>query len=96
MLFVIAKDLTRMQVEATVDEAGIGRIRNGGPVTFRVDAYPDEVFTGTVRQIRLQPVVTQNVVSYVTVIDVPNPPVRYVHLTAMAYGPRQAGNGARR
>ena len=56
MLFVIAKDLTRMQVEASVDEAGIGRIRNGEPVTFRVDAYPDEVFTGTVRQIRLQPV----------------------------------------
>jgi HlyD family secretion protein len=72
-LFVIAKDLTRMQVEASVDEADIGRIRQGEPVTFRVDAYPRDVFKGTVSQVRLQPVVVQNVVSYVTVIDVPNP-----------------------
>jgi HlyD family secretion protein len=72
-LFVIAKDLTHMQVEASVDEADIGRIRQGEAVTFRVDAYPREVFKGTVSQVRLQPVVVQNVVSYVTVIDVPNP-----------------------
>ena len=72
-LFVIAKDLTHMQVEASVDEADIGRIRQGEPVTFVVDAYPRDVFKGTVSQIRLQPVVVQNVVSYVTVIDVPNP-----------------------
>jgi len=72
-LFVIAKDLTQMQVEASVDEADIGRIRQGEPVTFVVDAYPRDVFKGTVSQVRLQPVVVQNVVSYVTVIDVPNP-----------------------
>ena len=72
-LFVIAKDLTHMQVEASVDEADIGRIRQGEPVTFVVDAYPRDVFKGTVSQVRLQPVVVQNVVSYVTVIDVPNP-----------------------
>lgn len=72
-LFVIAKDLTQMQVEASVDEADIGRIRQGEPVKFTVDAYPRDVFNGTVSQVRLQPVVVQNVVSYVTVIDVPNP-----------------------
>src|SRR5262245_8556568 len=72
-LFVIAKDLTQMQVEASVDEADIGRIHQGQPVTFVVDAYPRDVFKGRVSQVRLQPVVVQNVVSYVTVIDVPNP-----------------------
>ena len=72
-LFVIARDLTRMQVRASIGEADIGRIQPAQPVTFRVDAYPDETFSGLVTQIRLQPVVEQNVVSYVTVIDVPNP-----------------------
>jgi HlyD family secretion protein len=72
-LFVIARDLTRMQVRASINEADIGRIQAAQPVTFRVDAYPDETFSGTVTQIRLQPVVEQNVVSYTTVIDVPNP-----------------------
>src|SRR5213593_688171 len=71
-LFIIANDLTEMRVNAKVDESDIGRIRPGQPVTFRVDAYPNETFTGTVSQVRLQPVVEQNVVSYVTVIDVPN------------------------
>jgi HlyD family secretion protein len=72
-LFVIAKDLTRMQVEASIDEADIGRIQPGQAVRFRVDAYPRESFTGKVVQVRLEPQVVQNVVSYVTVIDVPNP-----------------------
>jgi HlyD family secretion protein len=72
-LFVIAQDLTEMQVQASVDESDIGRIQPGQEVTFRVDAYPDDVFTGTVSQVRLQPQVVQNVVSYTTVIDVPNP-----------------------
>ena len=71
-LFEIAKDLTQMQVNASIDEADIGRIRSGQAVTFRVDAYPAETFTGRVSQVRLDPVVTQNVVSYVTIIDVPN------------------------
>jgi HlyD family secretion protein len=71
-LFVIAKDLSQMQVNASVDEADIGRIKPGQAVEFRVDAFPRETFTGTVSQVRLQPVVSQNVVSYVTVISVPN------------------------
>jgi HlyD family secretion protein len=71
-LFIIAEDLRKMQVNANVDESDVGRIRAGQHVTFRVDAYPLDSFTGTVSQVRLQPVVTQNVVTYATVIDVPN------------------------
>src|SRR5437764_10779330 len=71
-LFIIAADLTKMQVNANVDEADVGRIRPGQHVTFRVDAYATETFEGTVSQIRLQPVVVQNVTTYGTVIDVPN------------------------
>ncbi|HEU4692565.1 MAG TPA: efflux RND transporter periplasmic adaptor subunit, partial [Vicinamibacterales bacterium] len=72
-LFIIARDLAEMRVNASVDESDIGEIQPDQPVTFRVDAYPGETFSGTVSQVRLQPVVQQNVVSYVTVIDVPNP-----------------------
>ena len=72
VLFTIAKDLSEMQVNASIDEADIGQIKLGQKVTFQVDAYPRETFTGTVSQVRLQPVVAQNVVSYVTIIDVPN------------------------
>jgi HlyD family secretion protein len=72
-LFVIAQDLRRMQVNASVDESDIGRIQPGQQVEFQVDAYPDVIFAGTVKQVRLEPVVEQNVVTYVTVIDVPNP-----------------------
>jgi HlyD family secretion protein len=72
-LFVLARDLTEMRVNASVDESDIGEVRPGQPVRFRVDAYPDATFTGTVSQVRLQAEVQQNVVSYVTVIDVPNP-----------------------
>ena len=75
-LFVIARDLTRMQARASISEADIGRIQPGQPVAFRVDAYPDETFVGMVTQIRLQPVIEQNVVSYTTVIDVPNPDLK--------------------
>jgi len=71
-LFVIAADLTKMQVNANIDEADVGRIRPDQHVTFRVDAYPTETFEGTVSQIRLQPVVVQNVTTYGTVIEVPN------------------------
>jgi HlyD family secretion protein len=71
-LFVIAKDLAEMQVNASVDEADIGRIQAGQDVHFRVDAFPDRTFGGQVVQVRLNPVVEQNVVSYVTVINVPN------------------------
>jgi HlyD family secretion protein len=71
-LFVIAADLTKMQVNANIDEADVGRIRPGQHVTFKVDAYPTDTFEGTVSQIRLQPVVVSNVTTYGTVIDVPN------------------------
>lgn len=71
-LFVIAADLTKMQVSANIDEADVGRIRPSQHVTFRVDAYPTDQFEGTVTQIRLQPVVVSNVTSYGTIIAVPN------------------------
>src|SRR5206468_7635083 len=71
-LFILAADLTKMQVNANIDEADVGRIRPGQAVTFRVDAYPGEDFLGKVSQIRLQPVVVQNVTTYGTIIDVPN------------------------
>ena len=75
-LFIIAADLTEMQVIANIDESDVGRIRPGQPVTFTVDAYAAEEFGGTVSQIRLEPVVLQNVVTYATVIDVPNNDLR--------------------
>ena len=75
-LFIIAADLTEMQVIANIDESDVGRIRPGQPVTFTVDAYAAEQFEGTVSQIRLEPVVLQNVVTYATVIDVPNNDLR--------------------
>src|SRR5262247_2745530 len=75
-LFIIAADLTEMQVNANIDEADVGRIRPGQHVTFRVDAYPTDTFQGTVTQIRLQPVVVQNVTTYGTVITVPNQDLR--------------------
>ena len=77
-LFTIAQDLTRMQVETSVDEADIGRIRPETPVTFTVDAFPGEVYTGTVSQIRKAPQVTQNVVTYTVVVAVANPSVKLV------------------
>ena len=75
-LFVIAADLTKMQVVANIDEADVGRMRPGQNVTFRVDAYPNDTFSGTVQQVRLQPAVVQNVVTYSTVISVPNPELK--------------------
>jgi HlyD family secretion protein len=75
-LFILAADLTKMQVLANLDESDVGRIRPGQRVLFRVDAYPAEDFTGTVSQVRLQPQIVQNVVTYSTVIDVPNPELK--------------------
>ena len=72
-LYIIAEDLTKMQVMANIDEAEVGKMRPGQPVTFTVDAFVSDTFNGTVSQIRLQPQTVQNVVSYSTVIDVPNP-----------------------
>jgi HlyD family secretion protein len=75
-LFVIAADLTKMQVNANIDESDVGRMRPGQVVHFRVDAYPTEQFAGTVAQVRLNPTTVQNVVTYSTVIDVPNPDLK--------------------
>ena len=72
-LFTIANDLTQMQVEAKVDEADIGEVKAGQPVTFTVDAFPDDVFTGTVKEVRINPTVTSNVVTYTVIINAPNP-----------------------
>lgn len=71
-LFVIANDLTRMQVNASIDEADIGRVQTGQEVTFRVDAHAERTFQGRVEQVRLQPTTVQNVVSYNTIISVDN------------------------
>ncbi len=71
-LFTIANDLKKMQVEAVIDESDIGKISIGQPVSFTVDAYPDDEFYGKVSQIRLSPQIVSNVVNYSVIIDVPN------------------------
>lgn len=76
VLFTIAYDLTRMQVQADVDEADIGQVKDGQQAKFTVDAYPNDVFAGVVTQIRHQPVMVQNVVNYVVIIEVPNPDLK--------------------
>ena len=75
-LFSIANDLKSMRVEASVDEADIGQIKEGQMVTFTVDSYPNDEFQGTVTQVRLAPVTVQNVVTYTVIIDVPNPDLK--------------------
>src|SRR5215204_794708 len=76
VLYLMAADLTKMQVLANIDEADVGRMRPGQRVTFRVDAYPTDAFIGEVAQVRLQPTTVQNVVTYSTVISVPNPELK--------------------
>ena len=75
-LFVIANDLRKMRVIADVDEADIGQVQEGQKVIFTVDAFPDEHFEGSVTQVRLEPIVTSNVVTYEVVIDAPNPDLK--------------------
>jgi HlyD family secretion protein len=75
-LFVIAEDLAKMQVDTSVAEADVGRLRSGMEVTFTVDAYPSEAFKGVVRQIRNAPQTVQNVVTYDAVVDVANDDLR--------------------
>jgi HlyD family secretion protein len=72
-LFQIGKDLTRMQIDSTVSEADIGQVRLGQTVKFRVDAFPDDEYRGSVRQVRLNAKTEQNVVTYNVVVDVANP-----------------------
>jgi HlyD family secretion protein len=71
-LLSIAKDLTKMQVQASVDEADIGNVKQGQRVLFSVDAFPADTFAGTVKEIRLRSSVSANVVTYITIIDAPN------------------------
>lgn len=75
-LFTIAKDLTKMQVQADVDQSDIGQIKVGEPVRFTVDAYPDQTFRGQISQVRLNATVTQNVITYPVIIEVPNPDLK--------------------
>jgi len=75
-LFTIARDLTKMQIDASVDEADIGRVREGQDVGFTVDAHPDATFAGRVVQVRLAPTTAENVVTYTVVIHVDNPHFR--------------------
>jgi HlyD family secretion protein len=72
-LFVIAADLTKVELDANIDESDMGRVREGQPVTFTVEAYPGRGYAGTVTQVRINPVIDQNVVSYTAIIDVANP-----------------------
>ena len=75
-LFTIAQDLTKMQIETSVDEADIGDVREGQNVTFTVDAYPDAVFSGTIKQVRIASSVQENVVTYPVIVDVANPDLK--------------------
>ena len=75
-LFTIAQDLTRMQVDVSTDESDVGSIRVGQPVTFQVDAFPKQRFQGTVTQVRMNPTMVQNVVTYDTVVAFDNPELK--------------------
>lgn len=75
-LFTIAQDLTKMQINTSVDEADIGKVKVGQPAVFNVDAYPEMQFRGVVSQVRIAPIVTQNVVTYDVVITVDNKDLR--------------------
>jgi len=75
-LFIIAEDLTKMQVEADIDEADIGQVKIGQVVEFTVDSYPDASFEGKVEEIRLAPSTSENVVTYTVIVKVDNPDLR--------------------
>jgi HlyD family secretion protein len=72
-LFLIANDLTKMQILANIDEADVGKVRDGLEAKFTVDAYAGETFNGTIREVRQAPTTIQNVVTYPAVIEAPNP-----------------------
>ena len=76
VLFQIANDLTKMQVECSVDEADIGSVQEGQAVRFTVDAYPKDSFRGKVKQVRYSPEVVSNVVTYTTIVEVDNPDMK--------------------
>ena len=103
-LFTIAQDLTKMQVYASTDESDVGMIRTGQVVSFKVDAYPKDTFTGKVSQVRMNATTVQNVVTYNTVIDFDNPETKlfpgmtaYITIpVANAKGVLRVPNGALR
>ena len=103
-LFTIAQDLTKMQVYASTDESDVGMIRTGQVVTFKVDAYPKDNFTGQVSQVRMNATTVQNVVTYNTIIDFDNPEMKlfpgmtaYITIpVANAKGVLRVANGALR
>jgi HlyD family secretion protein len=71
-LFTLAGDLSKMQIQASIDESDVGRVKEGEPVSFHVDAFPTQTFTGKVRQVRLNPTIDSDVVTYTAIIDAPN------------------------
>ena len=73
ILFTIAQDITRMHIKASISESDIGMVKDGQTISFTVDAFPDEVFNGIVTQVRKAPIITNNVVTYDTIISVDNP-----------------------
>ena len=75
-LFVLAADLSKMRLSASIDESDVGAIQPGQTVSFRVGAYPNVEFTGTMLQLRLNPTIDQNVVTYAAIVDVPNPDLK--------------------
>lgn len=75
-LFTIANDLTEMQVEADIDEADIGMVKQGQRVVFTVDAFPDETFNGSIEEVRLQPQEASNVITYTVIVSAPNPEMK--------------------
>jgi HlyD family secretion protein len=76
VLFEIAADLSRMRLTARVDEASVGDLRDGQPARFTVDAYPGQPFDGRIEQVRLNPTIEQNVVTYAAIISAPNPDLK--------------------
>ncbi len=75
-IFTIAQDLRKMQVYAKVDESDVGKIRRGQPVSFRVDAFPRDLFEGAVNQVRMNPTTVQNVVTYDAIVEFENPDLK--------------------
>lgn len=77
-LFSVAQDLTQMQIEASVSEADIGKVKKGQAVEYTLDGYPDETFTGKVSQVRISPTTVSNVVTYGVIIDVKNDDLKLI------------------
>jgi HlyD family secretion protein len=94
-LFTIAQDLTKMQVYAKTDESDVGQIRTGQKVSFKVDAYPRDTFTGVVSQVRMNSTIVQNVVTYDTIVDFDNPELKlFPGMTAYVSIPVATANNA--